>query len=316
MSKRILVVVFLSLQFLAANAFIDGIIDDVKDQVERRLTPFFIRLKDASIEDKATVSNSPKQLRLKLFYKKDLVKKIRNIEPDLLAEVVNDALDLESQLGIDSYGQDLYLNFTLENAKVKSSDPSYFEAHFISEELVLNEVQAITASFDVDDFMEAFNIDRDRKDRTEEHTLKIRPITYETKKGFTYTDLTKGENDFVSKQIKFEVPKDHTIMQIDSIEFEAYRNGRLKKSFLKQAKRKFVLTASTEADIGSIYSSSNGSSYSFEIPIDLNLENPLKLDFIQETKQYKALIPVLVNLTTDDGLPMRIKVFSKTKVYR
>jgi hypothetical protein len=316
MYKRILLVLALSMHCLAVNAFIDGIIDNVKDQIDRRLTPFFVRLKDSTVENTAVVSNTPKKLRLKLFYKKDIVKKIRNLDPIEFQNSVNQALRIERQVGSDEFDEGLDLIFTLESAKEKSTDPAYFVANFISNEVVLNQTQAITVEFDVDYFMDEFNINLDRKDRTVEHTLKIRPISYELhkKRDYSFTAGDLADNDFQSQTLNFSIPQDHVISSIDSVQFTAYRDGRLKKSFLKQARRKFILDVNLIGDQEDILSEGfdNGAVYNFKVPMIFNLENQLKKDFLEVGKNYKALLPVLIDATSNDGLPLRIKIFSKS----
>ena len=319
MFKRVLLLAlcFLSISpSRASKFFIDDIIDNVKEQIDRKFTPFFIRLKDVSTSPR-TVSHSTRQLRLKLFYKKDLVRKMRNLDQSELEETFNDVLDLDSETGDGSYGLNEAVFFSLENIRVKSSDPSYFEAHFLSNEIVLDQAQKLTASFDVDSFMDSFSINRDTKDRTQEDILKIKAILIEITKEFSFEanpEQYDADKDFFNPQTLItSFPKDNLISELTSIDFQAYKNGRLKEALVKLGKRKFLMKPESNSDLANLLTEGDDN-YQLNIPFRLDLTNSLKAPFFKSGRKFKLLLPIQVDGETNDGLELRIKIFSKLKI--
>ncbi len=296
--------------------FIDDVIDNIKGQIDRRFTPFYIRLKDNS-DTKETVSYEARRLKIKLFYKQDLAKKLRNLDPTELEEAFNRDLDIESETADSYYDLDDDLYFSLETVKTKSSDPGYFEAHFISNEIVLDESQKITASFDVYDFMDEFNIDRDIKDNSQEDILRIKPIIIEIKKDYIFTanpEAYDSELDFfIPQSLSTSLGKEVTIGDIEEINFQTYRKGRLKKTFAKLLNKKFVLEPELRAELNEVLTE-NEASYQLDLPLRFDLANPLKASFFRTRRKFKILLPIAVDARTSDGLELRIKIFSKVKL--
>lgn len=303
--------------------FIDETIDNIIDKVDEEFTPFFFRLNDQSSTPK-TVSHDPRKIRLKILYKKELSKRFNRLDPLTLEIALNEALSARTQFPGDDFRDDFdqEFNFKLEAQRLKSKiNTNYFEAHFISNEIVLDEVQRLVVEIDMTDFMDSIDIVEETILKTPQETLRIRPISLELAESeLANINLTQSEDDdlklaSINLKTKF-ISTEELSPEISDLKFsfveKAKKHEAFAKAKLKQKNRKMKLEVepSSEAVINKL----SENEYQLNLTANLNLLKFNDADAALKAKKIKASIPVSLLGSTESGLAFRAKGTIKSQL--
>ena len=316
----ILCLLLLLSQGLKADAFIDDIIDTVVDKIDKKLTPIRIKLQDVSQTPK-TVSDAPRQLRLKIMYKKEYKKYFLQAAESVFEDAFYEYLTIDEQDPEDEYRDEFLedLDFTLETRKVKSNDSDYFQAEFISNEFVVDERIRLFFRLEQRDFMEELGFNAPTDSSFVETSIKFKAIQLKMA-DIVMTPIVsladKSIDSFEAQNIQATVDSYvdlATTVNTEDIEFEYIKNSkRLKASAKRKAKKVKLLPLHTVDSVG--INKSGPGQYQLSLPLRLQPGNLNKRNFFKESKKFTVKIPIIIRTFTDTGLDVRIKGVAKAKI--
>ncbi len=171
---RLILIFCLVLIPLAAQA---GFFEDLFGLNKAPVTdPYTINVRDTS-GDAGVVSHSAKAIKLKIFYPVADQTKIEALTNGVLNSALADALTVMSiNAETDTQTELNDLGFTIRFKAVKSKYQDMLEIQYISKEIVLDQVQRLTFSFNAKQYLRLINLVSNLKSNTATDTLYIRPI--------------------------------------------------------------------------------------------------------------------------------------------
>ncbi len=331
----LLAVLFLSISSVSAGVvsnqnqkfffddIIDDVVDDIKGDVNKKFTPFTFTIKDLH-PDKLKISENSRQLRFILRYRKKFASRLATISQEDFEDAVNFNIDIDSVDGFGDDGDffDGDIDFSLESRREISKKKGFFEAHFISENIIVDNPQRIKFEFDLEDFMAETGTVTESFSKSPEVVLNFKPIFIDLE------TITMGNadaivtdsldtHDYVELSSTFTSTEELNL-DLSDIEFVLTNSKGKKVRPLAKVKRKGVtrkvkFIASVDSVDNLALRKLGVNTYEFRFLVRLELFKPRLAKSFRGIEKSIVSIPFKAQVFNKSGLEMRLRAFAKSK---
>jgi hypothetical protein len=283
-------------------------------------TPFKIEAADVS-SSRGSISNNSRKIRIKLLYLKTLSTSITGIKKTEFENAVDRSLTLlYADYGseqVTNYPQDL--SFELEFRKLAADDNDFYEAQFISNELVVNSPIKLFFKFNIKKFLELTNIQSSSSDDTVQSSLVFAPLMAEINNPILTArpDLTnKGEDLFEAQMFSGDFSTAYKLDEdaASTVRFTFTKNSKPSKPFIKTPKQKIALEPAVIEGQTLSFSELEAGKYAVQLPLRLILKNQNLQSSLSAGQSYGLRLPIQIITYVDNGLELRLNTKLKSAI--
>lgn len=295
----------------AKKAFIDDIVEGVKDHYEEKYTPFVLKAIDLS-DSKGRISHDARRIKLVLQYKKEHHGKIKRLSEFELEQALTDNLTLTQLLPGDSSQTYFWKieDFDLDKIRKESEDSDYYQVSFVSNEFVVDERTKVFFKLDQRDFMTDTSISADTFAVTIEDSIRFRP--YKLSLEDVSFEISTAASNFIVNVSAFVQNLNGLQTSTRSVFTNFYEFGKARRSFLRLANnRKLSLDTDVKRSQFDILDKGSGV-YQLTFPLNYEAMKPAQGRFLLKSGKQKVVVPIKIE--TKDSLGMDVVIRSNLKI--